>query len=295
MAAPSMSPDTARDAAATGLTRRPRRLRKPMVIVAAAYLVLLVGVSLFAEWVSPYDPLEQNYDAILQGPSGAHWLGTDDLGRDVLSRLIHGARVTVFAGLLAISVGAFIGIPLGLIAGLTRRTWLDSALMRVIDTLMSFPALVIALGIVGALGPGLVNAMFAIGLTFVPVLARLMRATTLSVRGSLYVEASMVLGSRSAHLVRRHILPNAIQPVIVQITLLLAVALLAEAALSFLGLGVQPPDPSWGAMLGRAYRFLGVAPLQVLPPGLAIVSVVLAINTLGEALRVHLDPRSGEK
>lgn len=278
-----------------GLTRRPRRIPKPAALLAAGYLIVLILVSLLAPWVAPHDPLAQNYDAILQKPSGTYWLGTDDLGRDVLSRLIYGARVTLFAGVLAIAVGSAIGIPLGLVAGLTRRPWLDGALMRVIDTLMSFPSLVIALGIVGALGPGLVNAMFAIGLTFVPVLARLMRATTLSVRGSLYVEASSVLGARSGHLIRRHILPNAIQPVIVQITLLLATALLAEAALSFLGLGVQPPDPSWGSMLGRAYRFLGVAPLQMLAPGLAIVTVVLAINTLGEALRAYLDPRSGEK
>jgi peptide/nickel transport system permease protein len=221
-------------------------------------------------------------------------LGTDDLGRDVLSRLIYGARLTLFAGVFAVAVGAAIGIPFGLLAGLTRRRWIDEACMRVIDTMMSFPSLVIAIGIVGAIGPGLTNAMFAIGLTFVPVLARLMRATTLAVRSSLYVEASRVFGARNRHLVLRHILPNAIQPVIVQTALLLATALLAEAALSFLGLGVQPPDPSWGAMLGRAYRFLGRAPLQMLAPGLAIVSVVLAINTLGEAMRAHLDPRSRE-
>ncbi|UWN49715.1 Glutathione transport system permease protein GsiD [Alcanivorax sp. ALC70] len=188
---------------------------------------------------------------MLEGPSAAHWLGTDDLGRDVLSRLIHGGANSLYAALLAVAVALLIGIPLGLIAGFVGG-WTDVAISRLIDTFLSFPAIILAVAVTGAMGIGLTNAMFSVGLVFAPQIARLIRARTLVVRQELYVDAARCFGASPLRLLGRHVLPNAIQPVIVQSTLLLAVALLAETSLSFLGLGVQPPDVSWGAMIARA-------------------------------------------
>jgi peptide/nickel transport system permease protein len=226
---------------------------------------------------------------MLAAPSAAHLLGTDDLGRDIFSRLIYGAPATVYASLLAVGVAIAIGLPVGLVAGFFGG-WIDDLISRVIDTFLSFPAIVLAIAVTGALGIGLTNGMIAVGIVMFPSLARIVRARTLIVRQELYVDASRCFGAPAHHILWKHVLPNSLQPVIVQVTLLLAAALLAEASLSFLGLGIQPPNPSWGAMLARAYQYMEIAPEQMYAPGLAILVIALAFNALGESLRIVLDP-----
>jgi len=261
----------------------------PRAALSLVVLVLILGTALLAPWVAPYDPAHQDLEHMLEGPSAAHWLGTDDLGRDVLSRLIHGGANSLYAALLAVAVALLIGIPLGLIAGFVGG-WTDVAISRLIDTFLSFPAIILAVAVTGAMGIGLTNAMFSVGLVFAPQIARLIRARTLVVRQELYVDAARCFGASPLRLLGRHVLPNAIQPVIVQSTLLLAVALLAEASLSFLGLGVQPPDVSWGAMIARGYLYMSLVPEQMYAPGLIIMITAVAFNALGESLRTALDP-----
>jgi peptide/nickel transport system permease protein len=263
--------------------------RNPGAGVSLLFLLGLLVLAILAPVVAPYAPTAQNVNDTLAEPSIAHWLGTDDLGRDVLSRLIHGAPTTLYASFLAVSVACVLGIPVGLLAGFLGG-WVDDAISRAIDTLLSFPGIVLAIGVTGALGIGLTNGMLAVGIVFSPQLARLVRAQTLVVKQELYVDAARCFGASLGRIIVRHIAPNAIQPVIVQVTLMLAVALLAEASLSFLGLGVQAPRASWGAMLARAYSYMEIAPEQMYSPGIAILLTALSFNTLGEALRVALDP-----
>jgi peptide/nickel transport system permease protein len=258
-------------------------------VLSIAFLALLVIVSVFAPVLAPYSPVDQDVTQLLLPPSAAHWLGTDDLGRDVLSRLIWGAPNSLYASLLAVGVGVALGVPVGLIIGFLGG-WLDETVSRFIDALLSFPPIVLAIAVTGALGIGLTNAMLSVGFVFAPVLARLVRAQTLVVKSALYVDAARGFGASTAHIIIRHIVPNAIQPVIVQVTLMLAIALLAEASLSFLSLGVQPPAASWGGMLARAYNYIEIAPEQMYAPGLAILFTALAFNALGESMRVALDP-----
>lgn len=257
--------------------------------LALAVLIGLVIVAVGAPWIAPYAPTAQDVNNMLAPPTGAHLLGTDDLGRDIFSRLIYGAPATVYASLLAVSVAVIIGLPVGLIAGFFGG-WTDDLISRVIDTFLSFPAIVLAIAVTGALGIGLTNGMVAVGIVMFPSLARIVRARTLIVRQELYVDASRCFGAPAHHILWKHVLPNSLQPVIVQVTLLLAAALLAEASLSFLGLGIQPPNPSWGAMLARAYQYMEIAPEQMYAPGLAILVIALAFNALGESLRIVLDP-----
>ncbi|MGP9814216.1 ABC transporter permease [Rhodopseudomonas sp. NSM] len=276
---------------------RPRRMRRFVRwfvsdirgAVSLTFLLVLLVISLLAPWISPYDPLAQDVDAALAPMSAAHWLGADDLGRDTLSRLIYGGMASLYASFLAVAIAVLIGVPIGILAGYLGG-WVDTMISRVIDSFLSFPAIVLAIAVTGALGIGLTNGMISVGIVFAPQLARLVRARTLVVRHELYVDAARCFGGSTGRILWRHVLPNAIQPVIVQVTLLLAAALLAEASLSFLGLGIQPPDPSWGAMLARAYQNMEIAPEQMYPPGLAILFTALAYNTLGESLRVALDP-----
>ncbi|MCJ9669814.1 MULTISPECIES: ABC transporter permease [unclassified Neorhizobium] len=258
-------------------------------LISLAYLSVLVLAAIFAPLIVPYAPNKQNLMDLLAPPSGAHWLGTDDLGRDTLSRLIYGSYNALYAASLAVGIGVAIGVPLGVFIGFVGG-WVDQVGSRIIDGVLAFPPLVLAVAVTGALGIGLTNAMIAVGLAFAPVLARTMRAQTLVVKNALYVEAATGFGASRLHLILRHILPNAIQPVIVEVTLMLAVALLAEAGLSFLSLGVQPPESSWGGMLARAYHYVEVAPEQMYAPGFAILFTALAFNTLGESIRVLLDP-----
>jgi peptide/nickel transport system permease protein len=274
-----------------------RRRRIPVgAVMAMAFLGSLVVLSLAAPWIAPASPIAQNLDEVMLGPGPGHLLGTDDLGRDVFSRLIYGAPVSLYACLLAVGVATSLGVPFGLMIGFLGG-WVDEVGSRVLDALLSFPAIVLAIGVTGALGIGTTNAMLAVGLVLAPVLARVVRAQTLVVRSGMFVEAAQGFGAGPVRVIVRHILPNAIQPVIVQITLALAMALLAEASLSFLGLGVQPPQPSWGNMLARAYGYMEIAPEQMYPPGLTILLTALSFNALGEWLRVALDPtvRQGRK
>jgi peptide/nickel transport system permease protein len=257
--------------------------------LALATLLSLVLVAIGAPWLAPYSPTAQDVNNMLAPPSAAHLLGTDDLGRDIFSRLIYGAPATVYASVLAVSIAVAIGLPVGLVAGFFGG-WTDDLISRVIDTFLSFPAIVLAIAVTGALGIGLTNGMIAVGIVMFPSLARIVRARTLTVRQELYVDASRCFGAPAHHILWKHVLPNSLQPVIVQVTLLLAAALLAEASLSFLGLGIQPPNPSWGAMLARAYQYMEIAPEQMYAPGLAILVIALAFNALGESLRIALDP-----
>lgn len=263
--------------------------RDPRAALSLSYLALLVLLSIAAPYIAPYAPTAQDADSLLSEPSAAHLLGTDDLGRDVFSRLLHGTAESLYASFLAVSVAIMLGLPIGLVAGFFGG-WIDDGISRFIDTLLSFPAIVLAIAVTGALGIGLTNGMIAVGIVFSPQLARLVRARTLVVRQELYVDASQCFGAPTLRILWKHVLPNTVQPVIVQVTLLLAGALLAEASLSFLGLGIQAPEPSWGAMLARAYQNMEIAPAQMYPPGLAILATALAFNVLGESLRVSLDP-----
>lgn len=290
--------DIAYPAASAGETEKKRRragrflawMRHDLAASASLlFLVLLIVVAILAPVIAPYSPTEQNINNMLAVADANHWLGTDDLGRDVFSRLIHGAPATLYAAVLAVAVALVIGLPIGLLAGFLGG-WTDTIISRLIDTFLSFPAIVLAIAVTGALGIGLTNSMISVGIVFSPQIARLVRAQTLVVKQALYVDAARVFGASTLRILWKHVVPNAIQPVIVQVTLLLATALLAEASLSFLGLGVQPPDASWGAMLARAYQYMEIAPEQMIVPGLAILFTALAVNTLGESMRIALDP-----
>ena len=259
--------------------------------LSLAFLLSLLLLAVTAPLIAPYPVTAQDVNNTLAGPSALHLMGTDDLGRDVFSRMVHGAAATLYASALAVGIAVLLGVPVGLLAGYLGG-WVDDAISRFIDALLSFPSIVLAIAVTGALGIGLTNGMIAVGIVFAPQLARLVRARALVVRQELYVDASRCFGAGTARILWRHVLPNTVQPVIVQITLLLAAALLAEASLSFLGLGIQPPDPSWGSMLARAYQNMELAPAQMYTPGLAILLTALAFNTLGESLRVALDPTS---
>jgi peptide/nickel transport system permease protein len=269
-------------------------LHSPTAVASVSYLIVLALIGALAPWISPYDPNEINLSDVMAAPSAAHWLGTDDLGRDVVSRLMAGAGPSLFASILAVSIGTTLGVPIGLLAGYVGgRT--DSSISRVLDALLSFPSIVFAIGIAGVLGPGLVNGMVAIGILMMPGFARLTRATTMVVKQELYVDAIRAFGATPFRIVTRHVLPNAVQSAIVHAGLLLAIGLLAESSLSYLGLGVQPPRSSWGGMLARAYNYMEVAPEQMYAPGLAILFTALAFNGLGEVVRLALDPRGPKR
>jgi peptide/nickel transport system permease protein len=249
-----------------------------------------VIAAVFAPVVAPYDPTTQNFTALLQGPSTAHPLGTDELGRDTLSRVIHGARVSLQVGLIAVGLALVTGGSLGLISGYARGA-VDTVVMRVMDGLLAFPALVLALAVTAMLGPSLRNTMIAIGVTGIPSYARLVRGQVLSIRDLEYVQAARSLGAGHGRIMLRHVLPNTTAPIIVETSVAIPAAILAEAGLSFLGLGVQPPTPSWGAMIDTAQGYMQREPWIAIAPGAAIVVTVLAFNFLGDALRDALDPR----
>jgi peptide/nickel transport system permease protein len=261
-----------------------RLFRRPAAAVAAAYLLLLVVLALLAPWIAPQGPYEQDLTAINQAPSAAHWLGTDDLGRDVLSRLMHGARISLSASVLSVGAALLVAVPLGLVSGYLGGR-LDNVLMRIVDGVQSIPPLVLALAIAGLLGPSLRNIVIALAIIFVPTFVRLVRGQVLAVKEETYIEASRSVGASSGYIVRKRVLHNVASPLIVQASITLGFGLLAEAGLSFLGLGIQPPEPSWGVMLSRAYDYIFEAHWLVFPPGLAIMLTVLAFNVLGDGLR----------
>lgn len=273
---------------APNLLRRFARQRG--VPIAASLLALVVIAAVFAPLIAPYDPIATAPRESLQSPSAAHLLGTDQLGRDVFSRIVYGSRISILVGIIAVGVAMIAGVPLGLLSGYFGGL-LDHAIMRAMDAVIAFPALVLALAIVGALGPGTFQVMVAIGVASVPLYARLTRGQVLSIREQDYVHAARALGASNVRLLTRHVLPNSLSPLIVQGSLGVAFAILAEAGLSFLGVGVQPPSPTWGGMLSKALPLIERASFLSIFPGVAIFLTVLAINMLGDALRDVLDPR----
>lgn len=264
-----------------------RLRRRHAAMAALIFLVLLVVAVLTAPLIAPYDPNALDVRNTFAGPSSEHWLGTDDLGRDMVSRLLYGGRLSLLAGLTAVAVATLLGAPLGLMSGYAGGWW-DRIITSFNDSLMSFPPLILAIAIIGVLGPSLINAMIAIGIVFAPRFMRILRGATLAVRQEGYIEAGIASGTRTSRILTRHVLPNVLSPFIVQLSIGMGVAILAEAGLSFIGLGVQPPQASWGAMLDRAFDHMSRAPLNVISPGLMIMLVVLSFNTLGDGLRDSL-------
>ena len=263
------------------LFRRLRQQRPAMI--ALAYLVVLVVCAILAPVIAPADPIEQDLGSSLMGPSKDHLLGTDRLGRDTLSRVIFGSRASLLAAAQAVVVASVLGLPVGVVAGVARG-WFDTVVSAVADAILSIPAIVLALAIIGVLGPNLTNAMVAIGIVYAPRLFRVVRAATISVREETFIDAAYVSGTSTLTVARTHVMPNIMSPLVVQVSLALGFAVLAEAAISFLGLGVQPPDASWGVMLGNATSLMGDHPELALAPGIAIVLTVLAFNVLGDGL-----------
>jgi len=283
---------SATSASQTGALSVWRRLRRePSAIIGAIIIGFFVALAIFAPFIAPYDPNASDWMAVRDAPSLAHLLGTDDLGRDVLSRVIYGARASLAAGVVSVLVALAIGIPLGLVAGFFGGI-LDMVISRIADALLACPFLVLAIALAAFLGPSLENAMIAIGISATPIFIRLTRAQTLVVRNEEYISAAISLGIGNVNLITQHVLPNVLAPIIVQATLTMAVAVLAEASLAFLGLGQLPPAPSWGSMLDVARQFLSEAPWMALFPGLAIVVVVVGFNLLGDGLNDALNPRS---
>jgi ABC-type dipeptide/oligopeptide/nickel transport system permease subunit len=268
--------------------RRFRRHRA--AVVGAAMLVATALVAVLAPVVAPYPAEGLDLANALQPPSAGHFFGTDVVGRDVFSRVLFGAGISLTIGFVSVAVGAVVGLPVGLVAGFWGGK-LDIGLMRVVDVLFAFPVIVLALMVIAVFGPGLYNAMLAIGLAQMPIYARLTRAMVLKVRINDYVEAARCVGASDARLVTRHVLPNAVAPLIVESTLQLATAILSAAYLGFLGLGAEPGTPEWGTMLADGRNFLQVAPHVTIFPGLAVVALVLAFNLCGDGLRTALEPR----
>jgi peptide/nickel transport system permease protein len=259
----------------------------------AGGIVLLMAMlgAVFAPAVSPYDPLKQDLARLLAPPSTAHLLGTDNIGRDVLARVIWGTRVSLIAGFVSVAMAMVAGSLLGLLAGYWGGR-VDGLIMRLMDAVLSFPALVLALALGAVLGAGLSGVLIALGVVYTPTFARLMRGQVLTIRTREYVMAARVLGAPDSRILRQHVLPNAATPIVVQASLSVAFAILAEASLSFLGLGVQPPEPSWGSMINAGRGYLQQAPWIVFGPGAALFVTVLGLNFVGDALRDALDPRS---
>jgi len=270
------------------LWRRIRRNRA--AIVGAVIVVVFVGLAILAPVLVPFNPVQGDLKDRLQSPSVTHWLGTDELGRDLFSRILFGARVSLQIQIVAVVLALIIGMALGAM-GAYLGGHVDNLIMRAMDVLLAFPGIFLALGIIAALGPGLLNLMLAAGISSVPQFARIVRASVLSLKEREFVEAARALGGGSNRIMFRHLLPNCLAPIIVQSTLRMATVLLTASGLSFLGLGVQPPMPEWGAMLSNARSYLIVAPHVATIPGLAIMVVVVGFNLFGDGLRDTLDPR----
>jgi peptide/nickel transport system permease protein len=267
-----------------------RFLSDPKAAVSVSVLAVFVTIALAAPWIAPYGENEQNPRESYLQPSLEHPLGTDRLGRDVFSRMIYGSRISLRIGIIALGVAVAVGVPLGLIAGYSRR-WLDELIMRLVDAMIAFPNLIFLLFIIAIIGPGVTNVMIAIGLNSFPIYARLMRGQTLSLKERDFILAARALGADDLRILRRHVLPNAVQPIIVQGSLFVGAAVLAESALSFLGIGIQPPTATWGVIIADGFPVIRVNPWMAITPGVAIVVFVLAVNLLGDRLRDVLDPR----
>lgn len=267
-----------------------RLLARKGAVFGMLVVTFFVAIALLAPVISPYDPIATSWTTVRKAPSAAHWFGTDEVGRDVLARVIWGARASLTAGVISVGIALALGIPIGMLAGY-RGGWTDAAIGRVVDAMLACPFLILAIALAAFLGPSLGNAMIAIGITATPIFIRLTRGQVLTVKTEDYVEAARAVGNKELRIAFRHVLPNVMPPLLVQASLAIATAIIAEASLSFLGLGQQPPSPSWGSMLNTAQRFLTQAPWMAIWPGLAIFMVVLGFNLLGDGLRDAFDPR----
>lgn len=259
-------------------------------LIGAIGISIIVIVSLFASVIAPFSPEKMFTDSILQSPNATYYFGTDEFGRDIFSRIIYGAQVSVRVSLIAVGIGASLGLIFGLISGYFQGK-VDSVIMRVMDVLFAFPDILLALAIVAVLGANITNTMIAIGIVFTPVFTRTVRAATISVKENEYIQSAVAIGVRPFRIIIRHVFPNIVAPFIVQITLALSGAILTEAALSFLGLGVQPPNPSWGSMLNESRTYMEFAPWTIIFPAVAIVITIFCFNLLGDSLRDILDPK----
>ena len=284
--------DAAASPAGAGAWRRAwRRLRRRRgAMVGLVVVVAFIAMAILAPWLAPFDPIETSWSAIRQAPSAAHWFGTDDIGRDVLSREVWGTRASLMAGVVSVSISLALGVPIGLAAGFAGG-FVDALISRITDAFLACPFLILAIALAAFLGPNLTNAMIAIGVSATPIFVRLTRGQVINVKVEDYIEAARALGNPPFRIAWRHVLPNILAPVLVQATLATAAAIIAEASLSFLGLGQQPPAPSWGSMLNVAKNYVDNAPWMAIWPGLAIFVLVLAFNVLGDGLRDALDPR----
>ena len=268
-----------------------RLLHRKGAVFGLAVIALLVAVAVLAPLIAPYEPDQQTWSAVRKAPSALHWFGTDDVGRDVFTRVIYGARTSLLAGVVAVAFAFLIGVPIGLIAGYLGG-FVDALLSRINDAMLACPFLILAIALAAFLGPSLRNAMIAIAVTTAPIFMRLTRGQTMAVKVEDYIEAARAVGNPNWRIALRHILPNILPALLVQATLSIATAIIAEATLSFRGLGQQPPAPSWGSMLNAAQRFLVNAPWMAIWPGLAIFMAVISFNLVGDGLRDALDPRS---
>ena len=267
-----------------------RLLRRRGAMVGLMIVLLFIAMALGAAWIAPHDPIATSWKAVRKAPSALYLFGTDELGRDVLSRVVWGARASLLAGLVSVSISMALGVPIGLLAGYVGG-WTDALISRLTDAMLAVPFLILAIALAAFLGPSLSNAMVAIGVSATPVFIRLTRAQVLAVKVEDYVEAARAVGNPHWRIALRHVLPNILPPLIVQATLAIAAAIIAEASLSFLGLGQQPPAPSWGSMLNTAKNYVDNAPWMAIWPGLSIFLLVLSFNLLGDGLRDALDPR----
>ncbi|MBN9061802.1 MAG: ABC transporter permease [Rhizobiales bacterium] len=268
-----------------------RLRRRKGAMIALGVLLIIIFAAIFAPLIAPYDPAKQSWTAVRKAPSALYWFGTDEVGRDMFSRVIYGARASLMAGVISVCIALGLGAPLGLLAGYMGG-WVDALISRFTDAMLACPFLILAIALAAFLGPSLTNAMIAIGVTATPIFVRLTRGQVLTVKVENYIEAARSIGNSQWRIATRHILPNILPQLMVQATVTIATAIIAEAALSFLGLGQQPPAPSWGSMLNVAQRFLTNAPWMAIFPGVAIFATVLSFNLFGDGLRDALDPRS---
>jgi peptide/nickel transport system permease protein len=292
------TPETSSPASAIEPAPRPRRsalaklLRNRSALIGGAIVLVFVLMALLAPLLPLADPLKSNFLAIRKPPSELHWFGTDELGRDQVSRLFYGAQTSLLAGIVSVLIALAIGIPFGLLSG-WYGGWIDIAISRVTEAMLACPFLILAIAFAAILGPSLTNAMIAIGLSAVPIFIRLVRGQVMSVKAEDFVEGARAVGARDLRIMFVHVLPNTMSPIVVQSTLFMAQAIILEASLSFLGLGQQPPSPSWGQMLNVAKNFMEQAPWMSVAPGVAIFLAVLGFNLLGDGLRDALDPKEG--
>jgi len=267
-----------------------RLLRRPAATAGVVVVAMFVAMAIFAPWIAPYDPIATSFSTVRKAPSALHWFGTDEIGRDVLSRIVFGARASLLAGVVSVLISLAVGVPVGLLAGYAGGKT-DVLISRITDAMLACPFLILAIALAAFLGPSLTNAMIAIGISATPVFIRLTRGTTLAVKAEDYVLAARAIGNGPLRIAVRHVLPNIVAPLLVQATLAIDAAVIAEASLSFLGLGQQPPQPSWGSMLNVAKNYIDNAPWMAIWPGLSIFLLVLSFNLVGDGLRDALDPR----